>query len=109
LGDSRFSLTSFQYLGSMAGYGAEVEEWRTKSASAGRPLVVSMDELATATPTNADQQRKGILWPTYLSGGQLEWYVKGEELTLEDFRRYEDLWRSTRHARSFVEENCRSG
>jgi len=53
LGDSRFSLTSFQYWRSVAGYGAEVEEWRRKTASAGRPLPISMDELATITTTNA--------------------------------------------------------
>ena len=105
LGDNRFSLTSFQYGGSFAGYGDEVEEWRQKSVSSGRPLVVSMDELATATPTNAERQRKAILWPTYLSGGQLEWYAGEEDRTLEDFRRYESLWTYTRYARSFVEEN----
>ncbi len=105
LGDSKFSLTAFQYSGRFAGNGDEVEEWRRKSASAGRPLTISMDELATATLTNANQQRKAILWPTYLSGGQLEWYVKAEDQILEDFRRYEELWTYTRHARSFMEEN----
>jgi hypothetical protein len=105
LGDSRFSLTSFQYAGSVAGYGAEVEEWRRKSASAGRPLPTSMDELAAATTTNADQQRKAILWPTYLSGGQLEWYIGAEDQSLEDFRRYQEHWTYTRYARTFVEKN----
>jgi hypothetical protein len=105
LGDSLFSLTSFQYLRSVAGYGSEVEEWRRKTASAGRPLPISMDELATATPTNADQQRKTILWPTYLSGGQLEWYIAAEDQSLEDFRRYERHWTYTRYARTFVEQN----
>jgi hypothetical protein len=105
LGDSRFSMTSFQYAGSVAGYGSEVQEWRQKSASAGRPIPISMDELATATPTNDNEQRKAILWPTYLSGGQLEWFVKEEDRTLEDFRRYEELWTYTRHARTFMEQN----
>jgi hypothetical protein len=105
LGDSRFSLTSFQYLGSVAGYGAEVEEWRRKTASAGRPLPISMDELATITTTNAVQQRKAILWPTYLSGGQLEWFIKTEDQSLEDFRPYEQHWTYTRYARTFVENN----
>jgi hypothetical protein len=105
LGDGRFSLTSFQYSGRYAGDGDQVEEWRRKTGSAGRPLVVSMDELATATPTNADQQRKAILWPTYLSGGQLEWYIREEDRSLEDFRPYEQLWSYTRYARSFMEEN----
>jgi Domain of unknown function (DUF5060)/Putative collagen-binding domain of a collagenase len=105
LGDSLFSLTAFQYAGSVAGYGAEVEEWRQKGASAGRPIPISMDELASATPTNADQQRMTILWPTYLSGGQLEWYIAAEDQSLEDFRRYGELWTYTRHARTFMEGN----
>lgn len=104
LGDSRFSLTSFQYAGSVAGYGAEVEEWRRKSDSAGRPIPISMDELAAITPTNADNQRKSILWPTYLSGGQLEWF-KGSDQIMEDFRLYEKHWTYTRYARTFVEQN----
>jgi len=94
-----------QYAGAYAGYGDEVEEWRQKTVSAGRPLTISMDELATATPTNSERQRKAILWPTYLSGGQLEWYVGGEDQALEDFRTYERLWEYTHYARSFVEEN----
>ena len=64
-----------------------------------------MDELATATATNADQQRKTILWPTYLSGGQLEWYVGAEDRSLEDFRRYQAHWTYTRYARAFMEQN----
>jgi hypothetical protein len=105
LGDSRFSLTAFQYAGSVAGYGAEVEEWRQKTASAGRPLTVSMDELATASATNANEQRKTILWPTYLSGGQLEWFMGSEDQSLEDFRRYQGHWMYTRYARTFMEQN----
>jgi hypothetical protein len=105
VGDSRFSVTSFQYAGSVAAYGAEVEEWRKKSASTGRPVPISMDELATATPTNAEEQRKTILWPTYLSGGQLEWFVSSEDQSLEDFRRYQSHWTYTRYARTFMEQN----
>jgi hypothetical protein len=105
LGDGWFSLTSFQYWGGYASHGDEVEEWRRKTTASGRPLVISMDELSTATPTNAANQRKNILWSTYLSGGQLEWFVMEEDRTLEDFRRYEELWTYTRYARSFVEQN----
>lgn len=105
LGDGRFSLTSFQYKGGDVNYGDEVEEWRRKTTASGRPLVISMDELSTATPTNAANQRKNILWSTYLSGGQLEWFVQEEDQTLEDFRRYEELWTYTRYARSFMEQN----
>ena len=105
LGDSRFSLTSFQYVESYAGYGAEVEEWRSKTAQAGRPLPIGMDEVITATTTNAADMRRSVLWPTYLSGGNLEWYIGSEDQSLEDFRRYGELWTYTRHARTFMEEN----
>jgi hypothetical protein len=105
LGDSRFSLTSFQYSGRVAGYGAEVEEWRRKTASAGRPIPISMDELATITTTNAGRQRKAILWPTYLSGGQLEWFKSGDQQDMKDFRLYEKHWMYTRYARTFVQKN----
>jgi hypothetical protein len=105
LGDSRFSLTSFQYWKSVAGYGSEVEEWRRKTASAGRPIPISLDELATITTTNAEQQRKAILWPTYLSGGQLEWFKTGDKQDMDDFRLYERHWTYMRYARTFVEKN----
>ena len=103
LGDELFSTTAFQYSGRYAGHGDEVEEWRQRSVAAGRPLVISLDELESATPTNASDQRKKILWPTYFSGGQLEWYVKEEDRTLEDFRRYEELCTYTRYARLFMQ------
>jgi hypothetical protein len=109
LGDSRFSTTAFQYPGRYAGQGDEVEEWRQKTASAGRPLPISLDELYPVLQDNMDRQRKSILWPTYLSGGVLGFVVnvKVEDWTLEDFRRYEPMWTYTRYARSFVEENLR--
>lgn len=105
LGDGRFSLTSFQYVGSVAGYGAEVEEWRAKSKEAGRPINVSMDELRSTSTTNADAQRKEILWPTYLSGSQVEWYIGAEDQSLEDFRKYQAIWDYTCYARKFIEGN----
>lgn len=113
LGDPRLSITSFQYPGSrafpynVARYGAEVEEWRNKTASAGRPLPIGMDELRATTTTNIDDQRKELLWPTYLSGGQIEHYIGGGDIdkTLDDFRPYETLWNYTWYARKFMEEN----
>ncbi|HEX2035179.1 MAG TPA: DUF5060 domain-containing protein [Chloroflexota bacterium] len=104
VGDARFSVTSLQYYESTAENGAAVERWRRRTAAAGRPLVISLDELRTATTSNAEAQRKEMLWPTYLSGGQLEWYIGAEDQILEDFRQYEHLWRYTWYARKFMEE-----
>jgi len=105
VGDPRFSVTSFQYYRSTAESGAEVEKWRHRTAAAGRPLVISLDEPRTVTTENMAAQRKEILWPTYLSGGQLEWYVEAEDQSLDNFRRYEPLWAYTRYARRFLEEH----
>jgi len=107
LGDSRISITSMQYAGAYAGYGDEVEEWRQKTVAAGRPLTISMDELAAASVATMDHQRRTVIWPTYLSGGQLELFIRenSADCCLEDFRTYERLWTYMRYARSFVEEN----
>ncbi|MCU7547626.1 DUF5060 domain-containing protein [Chitinophagaceae bacterium LB-8] len=106
LGDSRFSVTSFQYAGSTAGRGAEVESWRTKTSNAGRPLPICLDELRVTTTSNMIIQRKEILWPTYFSGGAgLEYYFGSLDQSLQDFRPYEPLWTWTWYARKFMEEN----
>ncbi|MCC7367021.1 MAG: DUF5060 domain-containing protein [Chloroflexi bacterium] len=103
VGDRRFSIASLQYAGSVARHGDEVEEWRGRTASSGRPIPISLDEVRSSTPTNAEAQRREILWPTLLSGGSLEWYVGSQDQTLEDFRTIEPLWTASRHARAFVE------
>ena len=106
LGDARFSVTSFQYYFSVAGRGAETEEWRTKSKQAGRPIPIALDELRPSKPTNFDAQRKEIIWPNYLSGGNLEFILGGnaEDKAVEDFRPYGPLWEQAWYARKFLEE-----
>ena len=106
--DSRFQLTSFQYAGSVAGRGNEIEEWRDRTANAGWPIPIHMDELRSLdiNAQNADEQRKDILWPTYLSGGGgIEWYVASGDQSIEDFRGQELMWQYTWYARKFMEEN----
>lgn len=105
LGDSRFSSTSFQFGGSTAGTGAEVQKWRAKSAQAGRKIPISLDEIRSTSTTNMEAQRRDVLWPTLLSGGHIEWYVSGQDQTLDDFRAYQALWDYTGHARRFLEQH----
>jgi hypothetical protein len=98
-------------------YGELVETLRARSRAAGRPLVIGIDEAdrlgkiddesrAPKWPhtSGASRLRKAVLWPTLLSGGQIE-YILETLLETEDFRPYEAMWRYTRHARRFVEEN----
>jgi hypothetical protein len=103
LGDGRFSLTSLQYGDRAVDYGAEVEQWRGRSRAVGKPIPVSLDEVRSLSTANATQQRKEILWPVYLSGGQLEWFIAAEDQSLEDFRPFEPMWNYTWYARKFIE------
>ncbi len=106
VGDSLFSLTSFQYAGSTAGHGNEVEKWRNITATSGRPIPIFLDEFRATTTTNISEQRKEILWPTYFSGGAgLEYYFGSQDQSLQNFRQYELLWNWTWYARKFMEEN----
>ena len=83
LGDSLFSATALQYAAEDAG--ALAETWRERSATAGRPWVVDLDENNPAgvglTPDNAGQLRKSILYDAYFSGAAgVEWYLGYHEL-----------------------------
>lgn len=114
LGNGDFTMTAFQY--GLSNLGPTVESWRQRSAAAGRPWVISMDEPhpiqndllddATGYPSG----RRNFLWPVYLSGGGgFEWYVKENgggdtfDLRIEDFREMEAALLWTRHARAFLD------
>ena len=86
LGDPNFDSTSIQY--SIAAgtitetASAFAEEWRTKSAKAGRPWVIDLDEgivedgggSSGLTSSNMEDLRKKALYPAILSGGNISWY-----------------------------------
>ncbi len=109
LGDARFSITSLQ-IGNKD-IEPVVETFRKLSREAGRPLPVAIDEFTVTTHNqpwlpeyDAEALRREKLWPAYLSGGQVE-FILSDLLDTQDFRKYEDLWRYTWHARRFLEEN----
>lgn len=100
-----FDLTSLQYADGDAGRGGEVEKLRNRSAQSGKPITISLDEVRSTYTDNMDAQRRDILWPTYLSGGQIDWFMKDNDQSLENFRDYEAIWRYTWYARKFMQEN----
>ena len=109
LGDELFSITSLQ-IGS-SDIEPVVENFRQLTRQAGRRLPISVDEFTVATggqawlPVNdAATLRKEKLWPAYLSGGQVE-FILAELLDTQDFRKYEDLWKSIWVARRLMEEH----
>ena len=109
LGDSRFSVTSFQLESGPGTYDEVVESWRRKSRDAGRPIPIALDELNAVSTSSSSiaTQRKAVIWPVYLSGGNLEHYLGGPttDKTLDDFRQYETLWRYTWYARKFMQDD----
>jgi len=103
LGDARFSTTSLQTYMNTAKWGERVEKWRRLTEVAGRPLPINMDEFLEANPDNIVRIRKEVIWPTYLSGGNLE-VIWASLLETEDFSTLSDLWRWMRYARDFMQD-----
>jgi Domain of unknown function (DUF5060) len=106
LGEERFEMTAMQYAPDQAD--KWVEKYRTLSAASGHPWIVAAVEHAPwdvgLTDANYDILRKRILYDVLFSGGHLQWYAGwhplplGGDLTLEDFRTREEMWRDTAHA-----------
>lgn len=111
-GDKRFSLTSIQL--NQRRIDTLVEEFRKATASAGRPLPVSMDEFTIDVGQREswkpfdrpELHRKQKLWPTLLSGGQIE-FILEDLLGTDSFKTPERqaLWKSTAIARTFMEDH----
>lgn len=110
-GDPDFDLTSVQI--NQRRIDLVAEALRTATEQAGRPLPIMMDEFTVDKGNNASHdprddaelQRKQKLWPTYLSGGSIEFILEGL-LKLDSFKTpaREALWTYVWHAREFLEE-----
>lgn len=110
-GDPRFDLTSVQL--NQRPIHQVTEDIRAATVRAGRPLPVSLDEFtldrgqrASHIPVDdADGHRREKLWPTYLSGGMIE-FILEDLLKTDDFKKpeREKLWKYMWYARRFMED-----
>ena len=95
---------------------AETQKWRRLSREAGAEWVITMDEIGQwymgAPPDSMDPRhdslRRHALWGHLMGGGAgVEWYFgarfPSNDLSSEDWRERENLWRQTRNALSFYE------
>ena len=91
-----------------------VKEWVSLSADSGRQWVVNLDEIGPwwlgvspdAVDPDHDTVRIQGLWGAYMSGAAgTEWYLGREDLTLEDFRTHENMWKQTKIATDFFTAN----
>ncbi len=94
------------------------KQWIAASAKAGRPWVVSVDEIGPhyrgAVPDevdpNHDTLRHDVLWGNLMAGGGgVEWYFgysyANDDLGLETWRTRANLWAQTHHALTFFREH----
>lgn len=111
LGNSNFDASSIQFSPSNANN--FVETWRERTAAAGRPWVIDMDEVGSAqiglTDANADTLRRTVLYPVYFSGGNIEWYFGyhplplGGDMRTENFRTREAMYRYMKYSRTMMQ------
>ncbi len=115
LGDPNFEGASLQ-MGDMSQTHAETLRWLERSRTAGRPWVVSLDEIGPADTgvkpdaedPDHDSVRRHALWGSLMAGGAgVEWYFgyryPHNDLNLEDWRSRERMWDQTRHALEFFQ------
>lgn len=115
LGNRDFAMTAFQTSYTAGSLATAVEDWRARSAAAGHPWVISVDEPqgiendATDDTRGYARGRRQFLWPTYLSGGGgFEWYVQedggghGFDQRIDDMDALAEALRWTRIARDFL-------
>lgn len=88
----------------------EVKKWISASADSLQQWVVTNDEighwkhgvLPDSINRAHDSIRKYVLWGTYMAGGAgTEWYMGLEDLTVDDFRTREEMWKQTKIALDF--------
>lgn len=96
----------------------EILEWKHLSTQAGQPWMIGMDEIGKwdtgVVPDSVDPShdglRKKVLWGALLAGASgVEWYFGAHhphnDLTCEDWRQRENMWKQTTIARQFFEQH----
>jgi len=90
---------------------AQVGEWVTASAGAGKQWVVTVDEIGgvgalpdAQSPNDHEAERRDVLWGALTAGaGGVEWYYAAGDQRLEDFRGHARLWATTDRLHRFLE------
>ena len=93
-------------------------QWAQRSARAGRPWVICIDEPGSAQAgalpdrddPNHDEMRTWALWGNLMAGGAgVEWYFgykyAHSDLNCEDWRSRDRLWDQTRYAIEFFQQH----
>ena len=92
----------------------QTRQWLSESRESGRPWTAELDEIGPADTgvrpdaddPDHDMVRRDVLWPHLMAGGSgCEWYFgyrfADHDLTAEDWRSRDEMWRQTRVAMNF--------
>jgi len=103
-GDSNLTVASVQHAGGIGNTGGFIESFRTESAKTAVKVIASADEYRSTTATNQAQQRKEILWPSFLSGGGAEWYSSqyDQSLPANGFNFFKQIYNDGGRALTFM-------
>ena len=84
-----------------------VKKWRTQSEANGKKWVVTYDEAYNGGTINNEVFRHNVLWTTLTSGGAgVEHYAtQGLDVSLQDYRFYQQYWNELRFAGEFFKNN----
>lgn len=89
----------------------ETLQWVRASQRAGKPWVVSVDEiggkgaLPDAETPDHDRERRDVLWGALTAGAAgVEWYYQAGDQSLENFRGHANLWKTTDRAMRLLRE-----
>jgi len=117
LGYARLEGPSLQ-MGNMKGTHAETLKWVERSAQAGRPWFVCLDEIGPAKvgvkpdadDPEHDDVRRYALWGNLMAGGAgCEWLFgysyPHHDLSCEDWRSRDHMWDLTRYALDFFQQH----
>ncbi|MEM9251715.1 MAG: DUF5060 domain-containing protein [Planctomycetota bacterium] len=86
--------------------GDDAEYFANRSAALGKPVPFMHDEPESLDSLSADNVRKSMTWDHFLSkGAGIEWFVRQQDQSLEDFTQFEEVWQQTAIARRFFEDH----
>ena len=101
LGNLDFTGPGLQY-GIGANNHADVLQWYNKSHSTNQKWVVSLDEAFGDVTDKIDELRKEVIWGSILSGGQMEWYIGGKDVSYINYSIYSTQYQTMGHAANFM-------
>ncbi|MEM6485568.1 MAG: DUF5060 domain-containing protein [Pseudomonadota bacterium] len=105
IGDASFDATSLQLFDVYRTVGDTVEAFRASTANAGRPIPIMIDEPESVEDISFDDVRKHMIWDIFLSGGNVEWYTRSQDQSLDNFRDLEQVYEETFYARQLLENH----